>query len=410
MGDTVKISKKQARHFILAHQGLLPPHALRTKSDILAFVQRVGCIQYDPLDMVGTNPNLVLQSRVQGYQASMLKELLYTERRLVDGWDKNAAIYAVEDWPYFSRYRTRTIMRHGREITELYEVLPRVMEELEERGPLSSLDLEPGAKVDWFWAPTSATRAALETLYTWGELVIHSRIRARRVYDLASRHIPPGILNAPDPNQTEEDYFQWHVKRRIGAVGLLWNRAGDAWLGIKRLKTPQRNGAIIALENKGEIIPVEVEDLGYPAYIPKEQLPLLQQVVAGIKTKPRAAFIAPLDNLLWDRKLIAALFGFDYTWEVYKPAAQREYGYYVLPVLYGDSFVARFEPRLDKKTGILKIINWWWEPGIKLTESMQRTLNRCLREFMSYLGAAGLHVSCREEACWLDEKEQAWAD
>lgn len=397
------ITKKQARQFILAYQGLLPPHQLRTKGEILDFVRRVGCIQYDPLDMVGSNPNLVLQSRVRGYQPALLEELLYTQRRLVEGWDKNAAIYAVEDWPYFSRYRTRTITRHGREITELYEVLPQVTEELRERGPLSSLDFEPTAKVDWFWAPTSVTRAALETLYTWGDLVIHSRIRTRRVYDLAARHMPAEILNAPDPNPTDQEYFQWHVKRRIGAVGLMWNRASDAWLAIRGLKTPQRNAAFVALEDIGEIIPIEVKDLGYPAYIPKEQLPLLEQVLAGKNTKPRAAFIAPLDNLLWDRKLIAALFGFAYTWEVYKPAAQREYGYYVLPVLYGDRFVARFEPRLDKKTGILEILNWWWEPGVKLTESMQRSLIRGLEEFMSYLGAAGLQVSSSEEISWLNQ-------
>ena len=97
------ITKKQARQFILAYQGLLPPHQLRTKGEILDFVRRVGCIQYDPLDMVGSNPNLVLQSRVRGYQPALLEELLYTQRRLVEGWDKNAAIYAVEDWPYFSR-------------------------------------------------------------------------------------------------------------------------------------------------------------------------------------------------------------------------------------------------------------------------------------------------------------------
>lgn len=147
------ITKKQARQFILAYQGLLPPHQLRTKGEILDFVRRVGCIQYDPLDMVGSNPNLVLQSRVRGYQPALLEELLYTQRRLVEGWDKNAAIYAVEDWPYFSRYRTRTITRHGREITELYEVLPQVTEELRERGPLSSLDFEPTGCLCWsrYW-------------------------------------------------------------------------------------------------------------------------------------------------------------------------------------------------------------------------------------------------------------------
>jgi len=382
-----QLTLRQARQFVLAHQGLLPPHQLKGKEEVMAFIRRVGCIQYDPLDMVGTNPNLVLQSRVRGYQPEILDGLLYGERQLVDGWDKNAAIYPVEDWPYFKRYRTRRVMRHGREITELYDVLPRVTAELRERGPLSSLEFEPGEKVDWFWAPASITRAALETLYSWGDIVVHSRMGTRRIYDLASRHIPSEILEAPEPNPTEQEYYQWHVKRRIQSVGMIWNRGSDAWLAIRGLKTPQRNAAFAALEEQGEIIPVEVEDLGFPVFIAQEQAPLLEQVLAGLKPKAKAAFIAPLDNLLWDRKLISALFGFNYTWEVYKPATQRQYGYYVLPVLYGDRFIARFEPRFNKKTGVLDILNWWWEPGIKVTAAMNHALNQSLEEFARYLGA-----------------------
>lgn len=400
----MRITKKQARQFILAHQGLLPPRQYESKQDILEFIGRAGCIQYDPLDMVGTNPNLVLQARVKGYRSAMLDDLLYKERRLVDGWDKNAAIYCVEDWPYFSRYRTRKIMRHGREITELYDVLPWVKEELRKRGPLSSLDFEPQAKVDWFWAPTSITRAALETLYAWGDIVVHSRIRARRVYDLADRHIPAEVLNAPDPNETDESYFQWHVKRRIQAVGLLWNRSGDAWLAIKGLKTPQRNAAVAGLEEREEIVPVEVEGLSYTTYILREQLPLLEKVMAGTDRKPGAAFIGPLDNLLWDRKLISALFGFDYTWEVYKPAAQRQFGYYVLPVLYGDKFVARFEPRLNKKTGVLEILNWWWEPEARMSRELQKALVQCLGDFMNYLSAVELDLGRVKDLAWLGER------
>lgn len=374
----------------MAHQGLFPPHQYLDKDDILEYIRRVGCIQYDPLDMVGTNPNLVLQSRVRGYQPSMLDDLLYSERKLVDGWDKNAAIYPVEDWPYFSRYRVRKVMRHGREITELYDVLPRVTEELRKRGPLSSLDFEQSEKVDWFWAPTSIARAALETLYAWGDVIVHSRIRARRVYDLASRHIPAEITAASDPNQSEQDYLKWHIKRRINSVGLLWNRSGDAWLAIKGLKTPQRNAAIADLEAEGGLIPIEVEGISYPAYIVRDHLPLLEQVQSKAPGEAKAAFIAPLDNLLWDRKLISALFGFDYTWEVYKPAAQRQYGYYVLPVLYGDKFIARFEPRYNKKTGVLEILNWWWEPDTEKTPAVKEALAKCTKEFINYLGARDL--------------------
>lgn len=383
----MRITEKQARQFILAYQGLLPPRRLRGKEGIMAFVRRVGCLQYDPLDMAGTNPNLVLQSRVRDYRPQLLEELLYADRQLVDGWDKNAAIYPVEDWPCFWRYRIRKVTRHGREVTELNEAVPKVLAELEERGPLSSQDFGAEEKVDWFWGPASIARVALEALYAWGDIVIHSRVGQRRLYDLASRHIPAEILNAPDPNRTDEEYFQWQVKRRIGAIGMLWNRGSDAWLGIRKFKAPQRNAAFSALEEEGGIVPIEVEALACPVFIVREQLPLLEQVLAGSNTQAQAAFIAPLDNLLWDRKLISALFGFEYTWEVYKPAEQREYGYYVLPVLYGDRFVARFEPRYHKKTGVLEILNWWWEPDTEVSNAMESALKHAARDFMNYLGA-----------------------
>lgn len=398
----MQLTKEQARIFILAHQQLLPPRHLQTKEEIMDFVARVGCIQYDPLDQVGSNPNLVLQSRVKDYQPDMLAELLYKDRKLVDGWDKNAAIYSVEDWPYFHRYRTRMIRRYGHELSVLHEILPKVIEAIQTRGPLSSIDLDYDAKVDWFWAPAKASRAAMETLFSWGDLVVFKRIGTRRVYDLSYRHIPDGLLNMPDPHQTDEEYFQWHVKRRIDSLGLLWNRGSDAWLAISGLKGPQRAEAITALEMNQEITRVVVEGINYPVYVSKEQLPLLEQVKSGLDYMPRAAFIAPLDNLLWDRKLIKDLFGFEYTWEVYKPAALRKYGYYVLPVLYGDKFVARFEPKLNKKTKTLEILDWWWEPGVKVTSKMKIALAQCMRDFKEYLGAITIDLRGNDEIHWLE--------
>src|SRR5512136_1978564 len=99
------LTKAQARRFILTHQGLWPPSALQGKAGVLDFIRHVGSIQFDPLNIVGHNPELVLQARVADFRPAMLRELLYDERRLVDGWDKMVSIYAVEDWPYFVRQR-----------------------------------------------------------------------------------------------------------------------------------------------------------------------------------------------------------------------------------------------------------------------------------------------------------------
>jgi len=96
---------------------------------------------------------------------------------------------------------------------------------------------------------------------------------------------------------------------------------------------------------------------------------------------------------MWDRTLVEQLFGFRYRWEVYKPAAQREYGYYVLPILYGDRFIARFEPGRDKATGALLIKNWWWETDFQPDDSVSEALQYCFRRFCSFLGAESVELS-----------------
>lgn len=106
-----------------------------------------------------------------------------------------------------------------------------------------------------------------------------------------------------------------------------------------------------------------------------------------------AAFIAPLDNRIWDRELVRQVFSFDYCWEIHKPKEKRAYGYYVLPVLYGDRFVARVEPVFDKKARVLAIAGWWWEKGIRPNAAMRDALRTCVAEFAAYLGADRIRVS-----------------
>lgn len=382
----MKITKKQSVLFVLLHQRLLPPRNLEGKEGILEYIKSAGCIQFDPLDMAGNNPNLVLQSRIKGFRQEYLRELLYTDRKLLDGWDKNMSIYSLEDWPYFKRYREEARKRYGGKSKPINKILGEVREEIEVRGPLSSIDLKYDNKVDWAWAPTRAARAALESMYLWGELIIHHKDRTRKVYDFAQKHLPHEILSNPDPNSSITDYIDWHVKRRIGAIGMLWNRPSDAWLGIHWMKSRERAEAFSRLEQRREILPIEVEDIEFPLYILKEDEELLDAALQGMCIVPEASFIAPLDNLLWDRKLIRQIFGFEYTWEVYKPVLERKYGYYVLPVLYGDIFIARFEPKFIKKESRLEIINWWWEPEIIPTEEMKKALARCFKDFLDYLG------------------------
>jgi uncharacterized protein YcaQ len=383
--DKIILTKKQARRFLLLHQGLWPPQNLKDKSGILAYIQRVGSIQFDPLDIVGRNPELVLQARISDFRSSILHELLYADRKLLDGLDKNMCIYSVQDWPYFHRRREGARRYYGKSSRPATTILPQVRKAIEERGPLSSIDLDFNETVDWSWAPTRQSRAALESMYSWGELIIHHKIHTRKVYDFAHRHIAQDLLSAPDPNKSEEQYHDWYVLRRIGSIGLMWDKAGNAWLGMP-IKSNDRKAAFKRLLDQGKITEVSIEDVDSPIYLRSEERTTLEKALHSNTRSRRAVILAPLDNLLWDRRFIEILFNFSYVWEVYKPVAERRYGYYVLPVLFGDRFIARFEPGREKESGALIIKNWWWEEGITPSERMQAALRFCFKHFLDFLG------------------------
>lgn len=138
---------------------------------------------------------------------------------------------------------------------------------------------------------------------------------------------------------------------------------------------------------RGTVEEVEVEGLSVPAYIKSKYTPLLERIDEVDHCPKRSFILAPLDNVLWDRKLIQDIFSFHYVWEVYKPPCERMYGYYVLPVLHGEQFVARFEPGMDRKSGTFTIKNWWWEQGVECSEGMAQSLCDCFAQFLGFLGA-----------------------
>ena len=392
---TVEITRWQARRFILTHQRLLPPRTISGKQDILDFFQRVGCIQYDPLNIVGNNPELVLQSRVRNFKSGILEEMLYTDRTLVDDWDKMMAIYPVTDRPHFHYRQIEAAKRDRRRNADhTLAVIPEIRKEIEERGPLSSLDFDHDRKVAWSWGPTRLAKVALDDMYYQGELVIHHKLNTRKFFDLASRHIAAEILNAPDPHKTHEEYQDWHLHRRLRSLGLAWGRPG-LWAGIYGTGSKERQAILERLVTCEEVIQVQIEDIKYPFYISSMDVQVLQKINTRDEVPQYAAIIAPLDNLMWDRELINELFGFNYRWEVYKPVKEREYGYYVLPILCGERFIARFEPGRDQESGALVIKNWWWEKDVKTTPDIKNALKDCFNDFLDYLDTDKLKINKR---------------
>ena len=367
------VTQEQARQFMLLRQGLLGAYRFIGKSGAYEYVRQAGCLQYDPVDVCGKNAELTLQSRVRGFRKQMLEDLLYKDRLLVDYSDKELSIWPSEDWPYFSSYRERS-MEHAKRFAGLRELEEEAVAYIRENGPVSSDSLPIGGTIFWHssmhwsghWEKESqAARSVLEQLYTDGVLVIHHKTGSRKFYDLAEKHLPASLLAAENPCPDEASWLRWRVLRRIGAVGLLWNRRSDAWLGIP-MTAERREAAFASLEESGSILAVRVDGLRFPLYFRSEDLPLMESVLSGqLHPRARLECLAPLDPMMWDRKLIEALWGYQYSWEIYTPPSKRKFGYYVLPMLYGDRFIGRIEPKADRKSGTLTVRSVWLEPGVR---------------------------------------------
>ena len=385
------LTTPQARQFILLKQGLLGDHKFANKQGVLDFIHQAGCLQFDPIDICGKNAEITLQSRVKNFTKAMLYDLLYHDRKLFDYPDKQLSIIPTEYWPYFNHFRQAakdSLKNHP----EIATHMDTVRAHIEENGAICSDDIKLEGDTKWWSAINWSSggkflRSVLEQMYSSGDLIVHHKKGARRYYHLAEQHIPADILNAPNPLANEFLHMKWFVQRRIGAVGLLWNSASGAWLNIWGLTTEIRNQIFDELLDEGTITQIAIEGLKQKFYICTADIPIIEKVLTNPIIKHRCEFIAPLDSLMWDKRLIKTIFNFEYTWEIYTPAVKRKYGTYVLPILYGDRFIGRIEAVNERKTNTLVIKNIWYEDGVKQTKKLKAAVSACIKRFAKFNGA-----------------------
>lgn len=394
----MQLTREEACTYLIHYHHLNPPRTLTRDEDVLKLISKLGCIQYDPLNQTARNADLVLQSRCRDYSEETLYRLLYEKRLLVDHWDKNMAIWPVSDWPAFHRKRLEFQKHYQQREQEFRLVRQEVLDLIGQKGCISSADVERRQhQVNWSWAPTTMGRAVLESMYHSGELTVHHKEGNRKFYGLSEQLIPAHLFDPKDPFRSDEEYQDWYVLRRIRSVGLIWNQSSEAWIG-PGLKKSERMTPIKRLLDAGEIEEVTIEGISLPLYKP------VNAALAVEVSKPKeAALIAPLDNLIWERNLTTQLFDFHYRWEVYIPEKMRKYGYYVLPVLYGNRFIARCEPKLDRAKKILQLENFWWEENTVLDDEIRSALIRCFTDFCRFLGAREMKISRR-----LAQKKFQW--
>ena len=333
--------------------------------------------------MAGLSHDLVLHARVAGYEPGWCEEL-YERREIIEAYNKGLSLVPADE---FAWYRVRESDRGRKVLADNPEVAKRVLERIRAEGPLSSLDFEreAGPTKDWFGAPMNAVRAVLEAYVRTGDLATARRDGSHRYYDLPERLLPAEAL-AHDPTLHEQLRHKMLSRYRAhGLVGTSGHGEGIfMWLGPAKPDgvSPGRDAMREELVEMGELVPVEVEGVRGKRFVVRDDVALLQALP---EPPPSVAFISPYDALVWDRRLLGSLFGFDYVWELYVPPAKRRWGWYVLPILFGDRLVGRIEPRIDGPGGSLRVLAIWWEEDFEphraegFVDAMREALGAYLR-------------------------------
>ena len=387
---TLQISAAHARRFLVARHLLAPPRSLPAEpASVLRVVERLGLLQFDPLEVPGARSHdLVLHARIRDYQRGWAEEWLYgVDRRLIELYNKSLNILPIEQLPHYAiTWDDEEEYYRDRILREQAAVAEAMLATIEREGPLTTAAFkEHDHAVDWWWAPTSAARAVAEALFVTGRLGIARRDGNRRYYDLIERLVPAKLLAS---RETNERAHRHRLLSRYRAVGLLGLQA-NAEVILNTGKAGDRARWTAELVVEGVLLPVAVEGLRQPRYLLAEEAPILEATRGPSDEPPAVTFMAPLDPLIWDRRLLRDLFIFDYIWEVYVPAAKRRHGYYVLPLLFGDRLVGRIEPRYERRTHRLQIVGIWFEPGFSPLEEPDfvPALAAALRAYRGFVGA-----------------------
>jgi uncharacterized protein YcaQ len=387
----VKVTAEAARRFLVARHFLSPARSLTGgREAVLEVLRRLGSIQFDPIAVAGRNHDLVLHARVAGYEPAWCDEL-YERREIFEATNKALSFVPTSEFPWFRHPWGRKGPRfHGAALAENADVAERVLERIRAEGPLSALDFEreSGATKNWFGLPENAVRSVLEAYTVMGVIGLARREGNTRYYDVVERLLPADVVAHEVP---EREQVRHKLLSRYRAHGLLG--PGGAGGTFARIAPPQeRNDLRKELVELGALVPVEVEGMRGKRLVVAEELALLE---TPPEPTPSVAFIAPFDSLLWDTALLAGLFDFEYVWEGFFPPAKRRWGYYVLPIVFGDRFVGRIEPRIDQDRNAVEVLDVWWEDGFapSRADGFVDAMRNALGAYLRFAGAESLEWS-----------------
>ena len=380
---SVPVSLEFARRIAL-HAQLLGERPVLPdgKEGVAQTIERLGYVQIDTISVVQRAHHHTLWTRRPDYDPKMLHELQAVDRRVFEYWGHAASYLPMADYRfYLPRMRSfrAPVKSWEKYFIEKHEHLTGpVLKRIQQEGPLSSKDFKPppGMKRGewWDWKPA---KGALEVLFWRGELMVAERRSFQRVYDLTERVLPSDV----DTRSPEDDELgRFLVHRGLAAYGVA--RQKEIREHIHGAERKVINQSIADMVEASEVIPVKIEEVDGADYY---ALPKMLEQSADLKRLDwRVWFLSPFDNLVIQRERIKHLFAFDYTLECYLSAAKRKYGYFSLPILWGEQFVGRLDPKADRKNKVLIIRNLVFETQFQISDDFLGKFGEALGDFAQF--------------------------
>ena len=401
---STSLSLLEARRLAVRSQGFGPRPAKPSTAHLRRLADRINAFQIDSVNVLARAHYVPAFARLGPYPVEVLDALAYRRRELFEYWGHAACLLPISLYPLV-RYRMRADLALELMETERGAAVAKVYAEVAERGPLTASELTDRGRRSGKWWGWGEGKMMLEFLFGAGLLAIAGRRNFERLYDLAERVIPRGVVDAPAPSREEAMKELICVGARACGVGTFGDIAGylnvDGWRdrrvpgpwwerprgedGRRRVK-PIGKRLVAELVEEGRLLPATVEGWTEPAYLaPAARLP---------RAVEARALVTPFDSLVWDRRRIKRLFGMDYTIEIYTPEPKRVYGYYVFPFLLGDTLVGRCDLKSDRQRRVLMVQSAFSEPS-QAPRRIVPELADELRLMQRWLGLDGIEVAER---------------
>jgi uncharacterized protein YcaQ len=397
-------SLSAVRALTLHAQNLTQPQAAGpppSPQAIVELAERLGCVQIDTLHMVQRSHYLVIWSRLGAYDPADFDRAIYApeSRRLFEYWRHAASIIPLKEYryqmPLMAWYQQGGKGSWAEWLAEPVnrEVHARVMDRIRHEGGLRSADFKydgPRRGSWWDWKPA---KRALEYAFACGDLMVADRLNFQRVYDLKKRVLPEWV----DTDNPGEEAARRHlVEEAVRALGVCLPIQAAEYAYLKRgtaqvfVKELIESGVLVTVQ--GECADREVHTLA----VHRDNLPLLQQAAEGEIVPARTTFLSPFDNLFWARDRDMLLWNFRQALEAYKPARDRIWGYFCLPILHNDRLIGRFDPKLERKEGRLRLKALYLEEGVQPDEALITGVAEAFHDFLRFHEADDLVIEHSE--------------